>query len=375
MARKLYPDGLYKTTVSIKKYDENGNLMRVHLSAPTNKELDQKVAELKAKMKFGMFSHDGNKIFGEYAIYWYNTYQKGHCADATAQKYLGIINNHLEPLYNMHLSEITKSDIQNLINMQEGHPDTQRMIKVTANQIFESAIDDELIYKNPCKKIKVKQASGQTKSRALTDAEKNAISELKREHAFSPKEQLYVDTLYVSGLRPEEALALTFSDIKDNTITVNKALKWKGGKGLKEPKSKAGYRHVDVPAWYQEEVNSFHLDNNTNFIFTGINGDLISQSTYKRFWLGIWNKINVKLGGKPKIVVQNVVKDPGIAVTDLTPYMFRHNYCTMLYELKVDVKEASRIMGHSNVRITLDIYTHLDSIKSTICQKVAGITL
>ena len=25
MARKLYPDGLYKTTVSIKKYDENGN--------------------------------------------------------------------------------------------------------------------------------------------------------------------------------------------------------------------------------------------------------------------------------------------------------------------------------------------------------------
>ena len=70
MARKLYPDGLYKTTVSIKKYDENGNLMRVHLSAPTNKELDQKVAELKAKMKFGMFSHDGNKIFGEYAIYW-----------------------------------------------------------------------------------------------------------------------------------------------------------------------------------------------------------------------------------------------------------------------------------------------------------------
>lgn len=144
---------------------------------------------------------------------------------------------------------------------------------------------------------------------------------------------------------------------------------------MKEPKSKAGYRHVDVPAWYQEEVNSFHLDNNTNFIFTGINGDLISQSTYKRFWLGIWNKINVKLGGKPKIVVQNVVKDPGIAVTDLTPYMFRHNYCTMLYELKVDVKEASRIMGPSNVRITLDIYTHLDSIKSTICQKVAGITL
>ena len=47
----------------------------------------------------------------------------------------------------------------------------------------------------------------------------------------------------------------------------------------------------------------------------------------------------------------------------------------MLYELKVDVKEASRIMGHSNVRIALDIYTHLDSIKSTICQKVAEITL
>lgn len=372
---KLQADGMYKTSVSTKKYDENGKLIIVRLSAKTQKELDEKVGEVRTKLKLGIYANDGKKTFGEYAEHWLKTYKENQSEAATNQKYRGIINNHLTDISRMRLSDLVKSDIQELINKQDGHPDTQRMIKLTVNQILESAIDDELLYKNVCKKIRIRQQQPGKQKRILTDKEKEVISELKKNNVFTETEQLYIDTLFCTGVRPEEALALTYSDIKASKLSVNKALTWKGGKNIKPPKSKAGYRTLGVPQWYQSEVDAYRETHHTLYIFTGDDGNLISQSTYKRFWNGIYNKINVKMGGTPKILYQNKVKDKGISATDLTPYVFRHNYCTMLYYLHVDIKEASRIMGHSNIRITLEIYTHLDSLKSSTEEKIANIAL
>ena len=41
--------------------------------------------------------------------------------------------------------------------------------------------------------------------------------------------------------------------------------------------------------------------------------------------------------------------------------MFRHTYATNLYYAGIDVKTAQRLLGHSSIQITLDIYTHLDN--------------
>lgn len=371
---KKHADGLCKTTVSTKKYDDDGNLIVIPLSARTSRELEEKVGEVKTRLKLGIYANDGKMTFEKYAWHWYDTYYKPK-GGKTAEKYRGIIKKHLTGIYDKRLSEITKSDIQQLINEQEGHPDTQRMIKITVNQILECAIDDELLYKNVSRKIKSPEQQKQSGGRPLTEHEKSVIATLKSEHAFTDTEQLYIDTLFVSGLRPEEALALTYNDVHNCVIDVNKALTWTGGKVIKPPKSKAGFRRIDVPQWYQDELNAYRRSHNTIYIFTGKNGDLLSQSTYRRFWIGIYNKINIKMGGTPKILKSNRVVDSGIAATDLTPYVFRHNYCTMLYYLKIDVKEAARIMGHSNIRITLDIYTHLDSLKSTTQDKISTIAL
>lgn len=43
-----------------------------------------------------------------------------------------------------------------------------------------------------------------------------------------------------------------------------------------------------------------------------------------------------------------------------TAHQLRHTYCTMLYLAGVDILTASKLMGHSDVKITLEIYTHLD---------------
>lgn len=363
MARyKKQKDGLFRTTVSTKKYDENGKLITIPLWAHSSRELEELVGETKTKLKLGIYSNDHNKTFGEYAMHWYHTYPEKNIQEH--KKYLSVIRNHVDLIYDKKLSDITKSDIQELINNRIGHPDNQRMIKLLVNQVLESAIEDGLIYRNVCRTIHLKASNYKSNRRALTDAETNAIKRLKELNAFTDMEQLYIDTLYVSGLRPEEALALSFSDIKNCVIDVNKALTWKGGKHLKEPKTEAGYRKIDVPKWYQDEVIAFRKKYNTMYLFTDINANLMNSSTYKRFWKRIFDKINTALGGNEYI-----------KATDLTAYIFRHNYCTILYYLHVDVKDAARIMGHSSVRVTLEIYTHLDSLKSSTQEKIANIAI
>ncbi len=364
MARyKKQADGLFRTTISTRKYDASGKLITIPLYAHSSKELEEKVIETKAKLNMGMYSNDHNKTFGSYALHWYHTYPEKQIQ--SHKRYMTIIRNHLNGINDKRLSDITKSDIQLLINDATGHPDTQRMIKVTVNQILESAIEDGLLYKNVCKNIHIKASGHETKQRVLTEEEKAAIKRLKAEQKFTEMEVLYLDTLYVSGLRPEEALALTFGDVRNCVIDVNKALTWKGGKRIKEPKTKAGYRKIDVPDWYQKEVDAYRrTHNNTMYIFTGANGDVISCSTYKRFWKKLFQKINVALGGTETI-----------RATDLTPYIFRHNYCSMLYYLHVDVKDAARLMGHSNINVTLQVYTHLDSLKSSTKEKISQIVI
>lgn len=185
----------------------------------------------------------------------------------SAEKYRGIIKNHLFDLYDKRLSEITKSDIQQIINAQDGHLDTQRMIKITVNQIIECAIDGELLYKNVCRKIKLPVQNTQASRRPLTEREKTVIAELKSQKEFTDMEQLYIDTLFVSGLRPEEALALTYSDVQNCVIDVNKALTWTNGKRYQTTEIKSRIQAGRRATVVSRRVDSISQDTSYHLYF------------------------------------------------------------------------------------------------------------
>jgi site-specific recombinase XerD len=44
---------------------------------------------------------------------------------------------------------------------------------------------------------------------------------------------------------------------------------------------------------------------------------------------------------------------------ECTPHQLRHSYATMLFDAGIDVKTAQTWLGHSDIKTTLDIYTHL----------------
>ena len=51
---------------------------------------------------------------------------------------------------------------------------------------------------------------------------------------------------------------------------------------------------------------------------------------------------------------------------DFVPYNLRHTYCTDLQKKGIDIRTAQYLMGHSDISLTANIYTHADN--STILE-------
>ena len=49
-----------------------------------------------------------------------------------------------------------------------------------------------------------------------------------------------------------------------------------------------------------------------------------------------------------------------VLLSDFTPHVLRHTYCTRMAENGVDVKVLQEIMGHANISVTMQVYNHAD---------------
>lgn len=360
---KPRPDGRYLTHVSTGKRDpETGKLIRITVYAKSSSELERKVGEVKTDLHRGTYADDKGMTFGMYAENNWLPAKYNEVDYPTYTNYERIVRNHMDEIYHIRLQDLTKSDVQRQINLLQDKPETRRMLLLTVRQVLESAIDDTLIYKNVARKIKVASPPKSDK-RPLTDAEKSAI----RSANLSPQEKILIDLLYCSGVRRSEAVALMKSDFNfaRSEVYINKSLTWKGGKRIKSTKSSSSVRTIGLPKWFTQEVRDYLADREQTslYLFCDTNGELMSESTFRRTWNRAYDAIMAKI---PKNATPP---------TKLTPHTFRHNYCTMLYYAGVDVKEAQRLMGHSSIKITLEIYTHLATGGESTREKLNAITI
>lgn len=59
----------------------------------------------------------------------------------------------------------------------------------------------------------------------------------------------------------------------------------------------------------------------------------------------------------------------------VTPHVLRHTFCTNMQQAGIDVKSLQYLMGHSNVSVTLDVYTHInfDNVQEAFGRAVANL--
>ena len=141
--------------------------------------------------------------------------------------------------------------------------------------------------------------------------------------------------------RKSEALAVKYEDIdfENKTINIEYHVIHDGNKPVYEPvlKTEAAERKPILLDRLAEVIPK----GKKGFIFSMKNDGVapLTKRAYDKRWKKYCATYNVKL----------------------TAHQLRHGFATMLYEAGVDIKDAQELMGHKDINLTRQIYTHIRS--------------
>lgn len=357
MAKKknrVRPDGLIAVQVYLGIEDGKRRYKTVY--GHTQKEANAKAAELKAKLGKGIDVLARNDTFGEWQALWWARKQTGIGA-GTATMYNAAMKR-LASLSPMPIGKVRTADIDAILSKAAADQlakSTIKKIRMTAIQILDYAIDNRIIEYNPATRATIPEGSGKTERRALTDEEQQMIRDMPHRAQTAAMIMMY------AGLRRGEVLALTWSDINlsARTITVNKSVEYIDGKPQikQSTKTQAGTRVVTIPQILADYLQSIKYD--SLLVCPSAKGTYMTAQAWKRLWESYMRDINIRYGVRPGISKH---APKGVAITIyFTAHCLRHTYATMLYKAGVDVLTAQHLLGHSDVKTTLGVYTHLDA--------------
>lgn len=347
MAKARYKkgaDGRWRTNISTGKYDDNGKLIVIRLSSSkSSADLEKQVQDLQYKLRHKVPTtvQTETVYFKDYAEKWLAT--KEQRSIKTYEMYENILYKHLESLFDTPLDMIRQSDIQYIVSINANHPRICEQIVLTLRQIFDMAVDDDILTKNPCRNIEMPRHLKEEK-RILTEKERELI---KNAEGLNELQRAYIHILYGTGVRPAEACALTWNDVdfENNTITINKALQFTNSRiasvGL--PKTDKSVRTLPVLPFVMASISALKATGvylPTQTILGAEKGVLRTRSAYRN----IFDTAMRKLG-----------------LSDITPYMFRHNFCSMCFFNGVDIKSCQALMGHSDTKMILSTYSHFEN--------------
>jgi integrase len=189
----------------------------------------------------------------------------------------------------------------------------------------------------------------------LTAADKLANSKNKQTQRTWER---YRPILYLaadSGMRPQEYLAVADSSVKDKGVHVSRAIE-RNGKKLSVPKTAAGRRFIDLsPEVYR--MIRFYADH-----YAASNAhDLIFPTSTGRWQMpDNWrNRGFAAACLEAGLTMTDTVGGRKIEKPKYVPYDLRHFYASVLIASKKDLKTIQTLMGHEDIKTTLNVYGHL----------------
>ena len=271
------------------------------------------------------------------------------------------------------VNEIRPMQICDMINeLAVENPNTKRPsskqllkdIRCVASNIFSYVSANTDYDNNPAKIVTIPKDAPKNTRRALTEEEIGWLI------SFDHKARLPALIMCFCGLRAGEMIPLLWSDIDftNGEIKVGKSVsRVPGGYKVKQGTKNGKKRKVCVPKTLLDELKTYRDNAESRYVCSKADGNMHTISS----WIRLWDSYHTQLSHKYATVKQskqNLYSPKGIKVKieKITPHMLRHTFATLLYTSGVDALTASKLLGHSNVSITLEIYTHLEEEKYVI---------
>lgn len=302
---------------------------------------------------------DSQRLFSELADEWFEQY-KNTVRESTYVAQKLAYKKHIFPLFgNLKISRISIPYCQKQVNHWYSYYKKYSNLIGLTSSVFKYALSLRLIRSNPMDAV-------------IRPKRKKRIDEERYSAPYYEKEELlefleiaknYPDPIYpifrilaFTGLRKGELLALRWKDIdfEKRTLSVKQTLatcdKWEIK--FQVPKTEKSLRTISIDSETLQVIKRWQLRQKEYFLKMGIkptkNGEqlLFVSEENKPLYLDYVNH-NLKI-----IINENNLKR-------ITPHGFRHTHCSLLFESGASLKEVQVRLGHTDIKTTMDIYTHV----------------
>lgn len=283
------------------------------------------------------------QLFADYFENWYKLY-KTDITDNSLRWYKHAHKLIAEYLPDVTLDNLNRPIMQSFFNTlgQKFAYSTSKKMRMYVRSAIKNAIYDDLIHKDPTQGIVI--TGRENKSKELKFLEEAQMSQLVSYIQDIPNTTRSISDQMIlvalnTGARYQEIAALTWDDIAEGNISINKA--WEQQfKSIKETKTKTSNRDIDVPIQLTNDLLSWKpYKNKHDFMFSYDGTVPVSSVAPNKRLKHILEEIH-----SPKII---------------TFHGLRHTHASWLLSQGVDTQYVSERLGHASVSITLDVYTHL----------------
>lgn len=306
-------------------------------------ELERKKTEKIEALKRSELIVESTMTVRAWSEQFIKAYKRNSMLDYVLDNYEWQLDHYiLSEIGEIRIKNVKPLMCQNVLNaIDDKSSSLIHKVKIQMNEMFEKAVENDLIAKNPAANITEPKGTKGTR-RALTAKEESAFLAAAKKH---PHGLLYM-FMWGCGCRPSEAENICGRDIirKDDKLYLH----------IRGTKTKAADRFVPIPP----EVSEMLPDQLEPFlpIVRTKENNKISARRQRGSWKNMERLMNIELGCK---MYRNQLIPPYPLADDLCSYCLRHTYCTNLARRGVDIRTAQKLMGHSDIRMTANIYSHV----------------
>ena len=289
--------------------------------------------------------------------------QKAGVRHSTQMGYNFVVNIiKKEAFGSMPIGHVKQSDAKRwLIKLQKdgrGYSSIQS-IRGVVRPAFQMAVDDDMLNKNPFQfeLASVVVNDSVTREAISRDEQRKFLDFVKQDRYFSK----YYDGIFIlfnTGLRISEFVGLTIKDVdlKAKKLTVDHQLQRTSNMEyiIEKPKTEAGNRVIpisdEVCAAFRRIIDNRPsqkvepmIGGKVGFLYLDKNGKPMVALHWEKYFQHICEKYN------------SIYKVP---MPKVTPHVCRHTYCSNMAHAGMNPKTLQYLMGHSDISVTLNTYTH-----------------
>lgn len=299
---------------------------------------------------------------------WMGIYKYNSIRNNTKRQYNQVYKKHISPyLGNFYIKDITSLNIRELIKNldKQGYKfETKNKVKILLVDMFNKAMADDFLRKNPAKGISLKRDQ---------DKEVRVLSLEEQADFFDCCKGTFYDNFFnvavLTGMRIGEIAALRMEDLdfENKTIHVNRTLVYqKYDDDVKKtfhfelPKTKTSLRKIPMNKQCEIHLKKQYMQK--NIVEDKAPAEKKVEGQFKD--LLFTTKFNTPIN--PQIICDaikrivgemNLTRDVTEEIATFSCHCFRHTFATRCFEAGIQPKTVQDYLGHATLQMTMDLYT------------------